>query len=75
MDWKPNTHSHLTLHDQIIDWIKERIEKGDWCVGTKIPTQRQLAAQFNVNRSTVQLALDELRADGLLQSKEALEYL
>lgn len=69
MDWKPNTHSHLTLHDQIIDWIKERIEKGDWCVGTKIPTQRQLAAQFNVNRSTVQLALDELRAEGLLQSK------
>ncbi|OKO50864.1 GntR family transcriptional regulator (plasmid) [Bacillus toyonensis] len=69
MKWKPNRHSHLTIQEQIIDWIKSHIERGDWTVGTKIPTQRQLAAQFNVNRSTVQVALDELKADGLLESK------
>lgn len=69
MNWKPNRHSHLTIQEQIVDWIKSRIERGDWTVGTKIPTQRQLATLFNVNRSTVQLALDELRADGLLESK------
>ncbi len=67
--WKPNRDSHLTFQEQIVDWIKSRIERGDWTVGTKLPTQRQLATQFNVNRSTVQLALDELRADGLLESK------
>lgn len=67
--WKPHRHSHLTIHEQIVDWIKSRIECGDWTVGTKIPTQRQLASQFGVNRSTVQIALDELRADGLLESK------
>ena len=69
MKWKPSSDSHLTFHEQIVDWIKSRIEIGDWTVGTKLPTQRQLATQFNVNRSTVQLALDELKADGLLQSK------
>lgn len=69
MNWKPKRDSHLTMHEQITDWIKSRIERGDWTVGTKLPTQRQLAAQFNVNRSTVQLALDELRADGLIESK------
>ncbi|WP_129691890.1 PLP-dependent aminotransferase family protein [Gottfriedia acidiceleris] len=69
MKWKPNRDSHLTVQEQIVDWIKSRIERGDWSVGTKIPTQRQLATQFNVNRSTVQLALDELRADGLIESK------
>ena len=69
MKWKPNRHSHLTIQEQIVDWIKSRIERGDWTVGTKIPTQRQLAMEFNVNRSTVQLALDELKADGLLESK------
>ncbi|PGC24737.1 GntR family transcriptional regulator [Bacillus pseudomycoides] len=68
MKWKPNRHSHLTVQEQIVDWIKSHIERGDWTVGTKIPTQRQLATQFNVNRSTVQLALDELKADGLLES-------
>lgn len=69
MTWKPNRHSYLTIQEQIVDWIKSHIERGDWTVGTKIPTQHQLAMQFNVNRSTVQLALDELRADGLLESK------
>lgn len=69
MNWKPNRHSHLTVQEQIVDWIKSHIERGDWTVGTKIPTQRQLATQFNVNRSTVQLVLDELKADGLLESK------
>ncbi|WCN39621.1 PLP-dependent aminotransferase family protein [Aneurinibacillus uraniidurans] len=69
MKWKPNRQSHLTVQEQIVDWIKSQIERGEWTVGTKIPTQRQLAAQFNVNRSTVQLALDEVKADGLLESK------
>jgi GntR family transcriptional regulator of abcA and norABC len=69
MSWKPSRNSHLTVQDQIIDWITSRIENGDWMVGTKIPTQRQLATQFGVNRSTVQLAIDELKAEGLLQSK------
>ncbi len=69
MKWKPNRQSHLTIQEQIVDWIKSRIECGDWHVGTKIPTQRQLAMQFNVNRSTIQLAIDELKADGLLESK------
>lgn len=69
MKWRPNRHSHLTIQEQIVDWIKSHIERGDWTVGTKIPTQRQLATQFSVNRSTVQLALDELKADGLLESK------
>jgi GntR family transcriptional regulator, regulator for abcA and norABC len=67
--WKPNRRSHLSIQEQIVNWIKSQIESGDWPVGIKIPTQRQLAIQFNVNRSTVQLALDELKADGLLESK------
>ncbi|RNC98028.1 PLP-dependent aminotransferase family protein [Lysinibacillus halotolerans] len=69
MKWKPNRHSHLTIHEQIVDWMKSRIENGDWSIGTKIPTQRELATQFQVNRSTIQLALDELKADGLIESR------
>ncbi|HBZ09248.1 MAG TPA: PLP-dependent aminotransferase family protein [Bacillus bacterium] len=69
MNWKPNRDSNLTIHEQIVDWVKSRIERSDWTVGTKLPTQRQLADRFNVNRSTIQLALDELKADGLIESK------
>ncbi|AKG72849.1 PLP-dependent aminotransferase family protein [Salinicoccus halodurans] len=69
MSWKPNRSSHLTMQEQIIDWVKSRIDKGEWTVGTKLPPQRSLASQFNVNRSTVQLALDELKASGLLHTR------
>lgn len=69
LNWKPDRHSHLSLHIQIIDWITTRIEQGEWPVGTKLPPQRKLAELLNVNRSTIIEVLDELKADGLLESK------
>lgn len=56
MSWRPTRQGALTLQQQIVTWITERIERGDWVAGTKLPTQRQLAMQFAVNRSTVQQA-------------------
>jgi GntR family transcriptional regulator of abcA and norABC len=56
-------------YKQIIDYITEKITRGDWSIGSKIPSQRELARLFNVNRSTVITALEELIADGLLESK------
>ncbi|CJP09963.1 GntR family aminotransferase [Streptococcus pneumoniae] len=49
--------------------MKEKIENGEWPIGSKIPSQRQLAKLFHVNRSTVINALDELMADGLIQGQ------
>lgn len=66
--WKPNRQSDLPLHLQIEQHIKEKIAGGEWPVGTKLPSQRSLAAAFGVNRSTVVTALDELTASGLLES-------
>ncbi|MCQ4088014.1 PLP-dependent aminotransferase family protein [Saccharibacillus sp. JS10] len=69
MDWKPSKQAHQTLQAQIVTWIAERIEHGDWVAGTSLPPQRELALRFGVNRSTVQAALDELKADGLLETR------
>ncbi|MEY9979214.1 PLP-dependent aminotransferase family protein [Lysinibacillus sp. RC79] len=69
MNWQPSRQGEMTLQQQIIQWITEHIERGDWVAGTKLPTQRQLAMQFGVNRSTVQQALEELKAAGILESK------
>jgi GntR family transcriptional regulator of abcA and norABC len=68
MNWQPTRQGDRTLHQQIVTWITERIERGDWVAGTKLPTQRQLAMQFGVNRSTVQQALEELKAIGILET-------
>lgn len=62
-----NRHSDIPLYKQIEQIIKEKILQGEWPAGTKIPSQRKLASMFQVNRSTVTAALDELTAQGLLE--------
>ncbi|KMN68431.1 GntR family transcriptional regulator [Bacillus cereus] len=63
------TDKKVPKYQQIIDYMKEKIENGEWPIGSKIPSQRQLAKLFHVNRSTVITALDELMADGLIQGQ------
>lgn len=56
-------------YKQIIDFIKTKIAAGEWPIGSKLPSQRELAKIFAVNRSTVITALEELMADGLITAK------
>ncbi|MEN1936252.1 PLP-dependent aminotransferase family protein [Paenibacillus sp. 102] len=56
-------------YQQIMEYMKEKITNGEWPIGSKIPSQRKLAQIFDVNRSTVITALEELTADGLIQGK------
>ncbi|MBM6616413.1 PLP-dependent aminotransferase family protein [Bacillus suaedaesalsae] len=69
INWKPDKTVAIPLYLQIKHYIQTKIEDGEWTVGTKIPSQRKLAELFDVNRSTVVLAFDELIADGLLEAK------
>jgi len=68
IDWKPDKSSDIAVYRQIVAYIKEKIETGEWPVNSKLPTQRALASAMGVNRSTVVTALDELRAEGLIES-------
>ena len=63
------TNKKPPKYRQIVDYMKEKIENGEWPIGSKIPSQRQLAKLFHVNRSTVITALDEIMADGLIQGQ------
>lgn len=68
-DWKPDKTSPVPLYMQIKQYFKSKIETGDWAVGSKIPPQRALAKAWEVNRSTIITAVEELVADGLLEGK------
>lgn len=65
--WRPNRNSSVPLHLQIMEHLRDKIAGGEWPVGTRIPSQRKLAAGFGVNRSTLVAALDELIAAGMIQ--------
>lgn len=53
----------------IIEFIRGRIASGEWPIGSRLPSQRELAKQFSVNRSTVITALEELTAEGLIEAR------
>ncbi|AEP85467.1 aminotransferase-like domain-containing protein [Bacillus spizizenii] len=59
----------LPKYRQIVHFIKEKIGNGEWPIGSQIPSQRTLAKDFQVNRSTVITALEELMADGLIEGR------
>lgn len=69
IEWKPQKNSSVPIYKQIADYMKKKIMTGEWTIGTKIPPQRSLAKQFQVNRSTIVYALEELVADGLIEAK------
>ncbi|CQR46615.1 HTH-type transcriptional regulator NorG [Paraliobacillus sp. PM-2] len=53
----------------IQDYIKRKIKNGEWPAGSNLPSQRELASTLGVNRSTIIAALDELKAQGLIEGK------
>ncbi|MEI8216608.1 MAG: PLP-dependent aminotransferase family protein [Eubacteriales bacterium] len=60
IDWKPDKNLKQPLHRQIIEFVVKKVSAGEWLIGDKLPSQRQLSVLFNVNRSTVVEALSEL---------------
>lgn len=63
---------HLTgsapRYRQIVSYIETQILSGEMSPGSLLPTERKLAALLQVNRSTVSVAYDELRAKGVIRS-------
>ncbi|CAG7615909.1 PLP-dependent aminotransferase family protein [Paenibacillus allorhizosphaerae] len=67
--WKPDRDSSQPLYQQIADDIERRISYGEFPPGSQLPSERKLAEQLRVNRSTVVLAYSELRALGIIESR------
>lgn len=57
------------LHQDIVEQLKDRIVRGDLPPGAKLPPERELAEQLEVNRTTVREALHKLEGMGLVEIK------
>jgi DNA-binding GntR family transcriptional regulator len=53
---------------QIATDLRERIERGDYAPGDKIPTKAELMAQWGVALNTVDRAVSELQKAGLIET-------
>lgn len=62
----------VPLYLQIYDTLKARIEGGDLPLGTRLPNQRALSAEFGVTLMTCRQALELLEKDGLIRRRHGL---
>ncbi|MFD2617612.1 MocR-like pyridoxine biosynthesis transcription factor PdxR [Terrilactibacillus laevilacticus] len=67
--WEIDKKSKQPIYRQISDQLREKIMKGEYTPGSVLPTERKLADQIGVNRSTVVHAYDELTSIGLIERK------
>ncbi|HIC96210.1 TPA: extracellular solute-binding protein [Candidatus Bipolaricaulota bacterium] len=56
----------VPLYRQLKEILEERIRRGEFRPGERLPTERELCQQFGVSRITVRQALGELANEGLL---------
>jgi len=61
---KPKTES---LHLQILNDVKDNILSGKWKPGFRIPFEKDMAAEYDCSRMTVNKALTQLSRAGLLE--------
>ena len=57
------------IYSQLVEQIKIKIISGEWKLGGRLSSVRELAEQAGVNPNTMQRALAELERDGLVHSK------
>lgn len=59
------TPIYIQIHNQ----LRKDIEEGVWKIGERIPSERDLALQFNVSRMTLRQAVQTLVDEGILERK------
>ncbi len=72
--WKPHHDSDLPLFRQIALHFEQEITEGKREPGSPLPPERKLADELDVNRSTISAAYAELRATGLIESRQGSGY-
>ncbi|MDO3678768.1 PLP-dependent aminotransferase family protein [Paenibacillus ehimensis] len=68
--WKPDRLGHVPMYRQIADYFERRIVLGELPPGSILPPERKLAGQWQLNRSTIIQAYEELRSRGLIDRRK-----
>lgn len=69
MDLSIDKNSPSPIYQQIFDQIKAAILDGNIHSSGKLPSERELASRFNINRMTVRRAFEKLADSGFIVSK------
>ncbi len=70
MEWKPDRTLNKPIYKQIVTYIEEGISSGTFLPESMLPSERALAQELQVNRSTVVAAYEELQSLGIVERKK-----
>lgn len=65
-DYRVDWDSPLPAYYQIAVDLRQRVAGGEWRAGSQLPSEPQLAEQYDVSRMTLRQALQELTKEGVL---------
>ena len=69
-----DSHSGMPYYEQIYEYIREEIKKGNLKSPTRLPSTRLLAEHLKVSRSTTQMAYEQLLSEGYIESVPCKGY-
>lgn len=69
-----DSHSEMPYYEQIYEYIREEIKKGNLKSSARIPSTRLLAEHLKVSRSTTQMAYEQLLSEGYIESVPCKGY-
>ena len=66
--------SKTTRQNALFHAIREKIVRGFWSKGNKLPSTRKLALELDVSRNTVIFAYEQLVSEGYIESRKGAGY-
>lgn len=70
LDNSTSRSSRPPLSEKVYTALKNRITRGDYGANEKLPAEKDLSGQFGVSRPVLRVALEQLREEGLIVSRQ-----
>ena len=68
----PSLQSGRPRHEQLSDWLRDRLASPDYAAHDQLPSEHDLGELFGVSRITVRRALATLENEGLIYRRQGL---
>jgi GntR family transcriptional regulator len=62
--------SHIPYYIQLMDLLKEQVQKKAWQPGDQIPGEQDLCVMYGISRTVVRQALRELELEGVIRRRK-----
>lgn len=66
----PEPERRQPRHEEVADVLRARIESGELAAGQKLPSEKNLLAEYDISITTLRKVLDTLRGEGLIESRQ-----